>query len=77
MLKNIEEIRNKFPRYFGVPFSPFYDGLVSVLFKRVMIDIPKFSTWLNAPDGISDADYIRQKYGADAAEWFIKMFIDI
>lgn len=77
MLKNLQEIKEYFPRYFEHGFAEFYDGILSVVFGRVMIDLPKFSAWLNAPDGVSDIEYIELTYGKDAAQWFIKMFIEI
>ena len=77
MVKNLQEIKLNFPRYFKHGFADFYDGILSVAFGQVMIDLPKFSTWLDAPDGVSDIEYIEQKFGKEAAAWFIKMFIEI
>ena len=77
MLALLAEIKDKFPRYFGTPFAQFYDGLLSVAFHRTMIDLPAFSEWLNAPDGVTDLEYIEQRFGKEAAQWFDKTFISI
>lgn len=76
-MKNIDNVRHNFPKYFRISFQPFYDGLMSVLFRTVQIDYLKFSDWLAAPDGMSDMECIEQKFGKEAAEWFDETFIRI
>lgn len=74
-MKNLDNVKHNFPKYFGTSFQPFYDGVLTVVFETVQIDYPKFSDWLNAPDGMSDMEYIEQKFGKEAAEWFDETFI--
>lgn len=74
-MKNIGNIKQNFQKYFGTSFQPFYDGLLTVVFNAVQIDYQKFSEWLDAPDGMSDMEYIEQKFGKAAAEWFCDTFI--
>lgn len=74
-MKNLYNVKHNFPKYFGTEFQPFYDGVLTFVFNTVQIDYPKFSDWLNSPDGMSDNEYIEQKFGKEAAEWFDETFI--
>jgi|GEM_PF-3202395 len=74
-MKNLENVKKNFPKYFGTSFQSFYDGLLTVAFQTVQIDYLKFSDWLNAPDGMSDREYMEQKFGKEASEWFDKTFM--
>lgn len=77
MFEQIKNIRTNFRKYFGVNFSEFYDEQMTAIFRTPQIDYFAFSAWLNAPDGMSDEECIRQQFGNDAAEWFRKTFIDL
>jgi hypothetical protein len=74
-MKNVENVKHNFQKYFGISFQPFYDGILTLLFQTVQIDFPKFSAWLAAPDGMSDNEYMEQKFGKEAADWFEETFI--
>jgi ribosome maturation factor RimP len=61
--------------YSSIRGKKFYDGILTLLFQTVQIDYPKFSDWLAAPDGMSDNEYMEQKFGKEAADWFEETFI--
>ena len=42
------KVDNDFQNCFGVSISPFYDGLLSLIFKRVVINLVKFDEWLES-----------------------------
>jgi len=63
-----------FNQYFNVSFRMFYDGLISVMSKRLVIDILKFDNWLHSQFGnyednkTSMKDIIISKFGKEACE---------
>ena len=65
----VQKLNDKFYSIFGVGFQKFYDGLMSVLFKRLCIDILKFDDWLHEKygdyeeNGQSMKEIIYEKYG--------------
>lgn len=69
---DIDIVERKFQNYFGVSFKPFYDGVVSVFFKCLILDILKFDDWLHSQfgqyedTGKSMRDIVLEKYGEDA-----------
>ena len=70
-----QTVKTNFEAYFGVSFGRFYDGLMSVISKRLVIDILKFDDWLHDRHGkyedkkLSMSDIIFQYYGRDACEF--------
>lgn len=74
-------VEQKFRKYFGVSFQKFYDGILSIVCKHLMIDILKFDDWLHSQfgnyedEGKSMRDIIHEKYGDNAVE-LIKNLID-
>ena len=75
MFEHINNIRTNFRKYFGVNFSEFYDGQTTAIFGIPQIDYWAFSAWLNAPDGMSDKEYMEERYGREVARWFEQTFL--
>ena len=71
--------RKDFYRVFGVNIAPFYYGLLTVLSKKICIDIFLFDDYLHQihgeyeEQGISMEKLIEQKYGNEAVEIFNKL----
>ena len=64
--------RNDFENAFGISIQPFYDGLITLVFKSVKIDPFKFDDFLHKvhgnyeDDGKSMNDIVIEKYGENA-----------
>lgn len=78
----LRNVSDKFRGYFGISFSIFYDGLMSVLTKSIKIDIMRFDEWLHGQAGAYDEgddarsmeEVITDLYGCDATS-FIESLI--
>ena len=68
------EVRRLFKSYFKTDFPTFYDGLRSIQFKQIAINIFEFDKWLHEQHGdyesqdFSMSSIIREKYGNEAEE---------
>ena len=75
-----QTVKTNFEAYFGTSFGQFYDGKMSIIFKRLTIDIFKFDDWLHKQhgdyekDGLSMSGVITKYYGKEANE-FINSFL--
>lgn len=75
----LSTVERKFQKSFGVSFKPFYDGMMSVIFKHLMVDIIKFDDWLHnqfgdyEDKGQSMQGLVREKYGEDAEKLIISL----
>ena len=76
----IQTVKTNFEAYFSVSFERFYNGMMSVISKKLTIDIFKFDDWLHEKhgdyekDGLSMSGIIYRKYGKEANE-FIESLI--
>lgn len=63
--------RKDFQTSFGVSIAPFYDGLMTVLCNRIMIDIVKFDGYISEKypedESLSCNEIISKHYGDEAA----------
>lgn len=72
----ITQVAEKFEKIFGVRFKDYYDGIESVLFKKIVVDIIKFDEYLlkkyryNEDKEISMSAFILNKFGVDAWYFF-------
>ena len=72
----ITQVAEKFEKIFGVRFKDYYDGIESVLFKKIVVDIIKFDEYLlkkyryNEDKEISMSALILNKFGVDAWYFF-------
>ncbi|MDR0694700.1 MAG: hypothetical protein LBF81_05325 [Prevotellaceae bacterium] len=62
------KVRKDFKECFEVSFAPFYAGLLTLAYRRIVMDIVKFDEWLekNYPDeweNTSMENIIRHHYG--------------
>lgn len=76
----INQVERKFERFFGIRFTPYFDSLMSVVFKRIIIDVVKFDNYLlnkyhyDQNKDISMAAFIINKFGVDAW-YFVKSLL--
>ena len=74
------KVNSLFRGYFNVSISQFHDGLMSMISKRLTIDMFKFDDWLHKQhgdyesQGLSMSGIIYRKYGKEAKE-FIESFL--
>ena len=68
-----QQAKADFERFFETPFPPFYDGRISFVFRRIVMDIPKFDGWLHKQHGnyeesagLSMQEIIQLWYGEEA-----------
>lgn len=79
-LSQTQTVKTNFEAYFSISFGPFYDGLISVMSKKITIDICKFDDWLHKKygeyenEGLSMSAVILKHYGSEANE-FIESLI--
>lgn len=72
----ISLVSEKFEKFFGVRFKDYYDGIESILFKKIVVDIIKFDDYLlekyryNEKKEISMSAFILNKFGIDAWRFF-------
>jgi hypothetical protein len=70
----IQKVRVDFRRLFDTDFVPFYDGLVTVTFGRICIDLFLFDDYLHKmygeyeDRGLSIQGIILEKYGKEGDE---------
>ena len=73
------KVDQRFQEYFGVSFRPFYDGMMSVIFKHLMVDVIKLDDWLHTKwgdyeaEGMSMRGCIRKHYGEDAEKFIVTL----
>jgi len=66
--------RNDFQNAFGISIQPFYDGLMTMLFESITIDILKFDDFLHQKHGNyedkgkSMNDIVIEHYGENALD---------
>lgn len=70
------QVAENFERLFHTRFKPFYDGLVSVLCKKIVIDVIKFDDYLtekyhySEKKEISMSAFILNQFGVEAWYFF-------
>lgn len=75
----LSTVERKFQKTFGVSFKPFYDGIMSVVSKHLVMDIVKFDDWLHnqfgdyEDKGQSMKDIVLEKYGEDAEKLILSL----
>lgn len=73
---DITQVAEEFEKIFGVKFKNYYDGIESILFKKIVVDVIKFDDYLlekyryNEEKEISMSEFILNKFGADAWHFF-------
>ena len=79
LLKERSRAHNDFYNAFGISIQPFYDGLITLVFKSIKIDIIKFDDYLHGKygdyedEGKSMNDIVVEKYGEDASKILEKL----
>ena len=74
-----KNLKNDFREIFHIEFAEFYDGFLTVLFRKVCIDFFKFDDWLHAKygiyedDGKSMQDVIIEHYGIEGDKLIDKL----
>lgn len=75
----ISIVDEKFMKFFGVPFKRFYDGLMSVVFGKLTINIIVFDDYLHErfgeyeDEGKSMKDEVIEKFGKEASEFITQL----
>lgn len=71
---DLDQVREDFGNTFRLPFGDYYDGLISIITFRFVIDIVALNRALErrhpqyAVEEISIMDFVRREYGPEAAK---------
>jgi len=78
-ISEIAKVRTDFERVFHTKFTPFYDGIWTVAFQKICIDIIKFDDWLHSKYGDYETDnksmqeIVIEHYGTEGDELIIEL----